>query len=918
MAKSLSRNDIRDRARKFAVEWHDEKSERSEAQTFWNEFLAVFGVQRRQVALFEEKARRLSTGGTGRIDLLWPGLLIAEHKSEGKNLEEAEEQALDYLYDSSFDRRQLPRFVITSDFARIRIKEIGSESAVTIETIDLPQEIDRFLFLAGYEPRSHAIETSANVDAARLMGRLYEEVADVGYDNHSASVLMTRLLFLLFGDDTGMWPRDLFASFIDDRTTADGSDLGPQLALLFQVLDTPLSRRAPNLDEALAQFPYVNGGLFRERLEIPSFNRRMREELLACSLFDWGKISPAVFGSLFQSIKSKEARREMGEHYTTEENIFRVIDPLFLTELRSEYLQSHTDIGKLKRLRENLGKMKFIDPAMGCGNFLIVTYRELRRLELQIMTRLRELTGENQLSLDPTLGLRVAMDNFGGIEIEEWPARIAETAMFLVDHQCNLELVAAFGEAPDRLPIDTSAKFVRGNALDLPWEEVMPATDTTFVLGNPPFLGSKMTSAEQKKDQRRVWDGAVGSGTLDYVSNWFLLAGRYMGSTKARAAFVATNSITQGEQPSRIWGAKGLREFGTKILFACQTFKWSSEAPGQAAVHCVIVGITNHSLPDSLSLWVSSEDKLTLSHRIVRTINPYLVEGPWVLIGSRSKPISDRTPIMRFGSQPNDKGFLSNIDEAERQRIGIADPVADSFMRRLVGSQEMLHSMKRYCLWLKDATPNEIARSSELQSRIRGTKIHRETSKDAGTREGARWPSLFFRDRQPVSRFLAVPGVSSENREYVSLAFFDASVIASNAIFTISDANYYHFGVLSSSVFNAWLAAVSGRLKSDFRISAEITYNNFPWPIIDDRMRQKIETAAETVLDERLTFPDATLATLYSPLSMPVGLREAHRALDRLVLRAYDLPGGSSNERILSELFNRYATTESQSDAGLL
>ncbi|MGA2877249.1 MAG: DNA methyltransferase, partial [Nitrososphaerales archaeon] len=605
MAKALSRNEIRARATKFAHDWHNETRERAEAQTFWNEFLEVFGVNRRQVALFERRASRLSTGREGSIDLFWPGVLIAEHKSAGKDLATAEEQAFDYLYDrKSIDQSDLPRFVITSDFAHIRIIELGKpEQAVVILTIDLPKEIDRFLFIAGYENRPHAVEAEANIKAAQLMGRLYEEISINGYEGHDASVMLTRLLFLLFGDDTGMWNRDLFYFFLQERTSEDGSDLGPQLSLLFQTLNQPVERRSAALDEALVPFPYVNGGLFEDRIDIPVFNRTMREELVSCCRFDWGRISPAVFGSLFQSIKSKEARRTLGEHYTTEENILRVIEPLFLSDLRAEFSVARSDVKRLRDLKKRLGELKFFDPAMGCGNFIIVAYRELRRLELQIMMRLRDLTSQNQLSLDPTLGLQVSMENFGGIEIEEWPARIAETAMFLVDHQCNAELAAEFGQAPERLPIEISARFVIDDALTYDWSKVFDPSDNVFIFGNPPFIGSTWLSHEQRKVQHGVWNGIRGSGTLDYVGNWYLLAAKFIGTSRARAAFVSTNSITQGEQPQTLWGNGGLGDFGTQIIFAHRTFSWSSEAPDQAAVHCVIIGIANNDIPSVKKLW---------------------------------------------------------------------------------------------------------------------------------------------------------------------------------------------------------------------------------------------------------------------------------------------------------------------------
>jgi len=909
MTKALSRNEIRARATQFAHDWHGETRERAEAQTFWNEFLEIFGVNRRQVAIFERRASRLSTGHEGSADLFWPGVLIAEHKSAGKDLEAAEDQAFDYLYDrKSISQNELPRFVITSDFAHIRILELDKgDEAFVFDTLDLPKEIDRFLFIAGYDVRPHSVEAEANIKAAQLMGRLYEEISANGYEGHDASVLLTRILFLLFGDDTGMWNRDLFYFFLDERTNEDGSDLGPQLSLLFQTLNKSVEKRSPALDEALVPFPFVNGGLFADTIEIPVFNKAMREELLACCHFDWGRISPAVFGSLFQSIKSKEARRELGEHYTTEENILRVIEPLFLAELRRELVNSQSDIKKLERLREKLGKLQLFDPAMGCGNFVIVAYRELRRLELQIMMRLRELTGQNQLSLDPTLGLKVSMENFGGIEIEDWPARIAETAMFLVDHQCNSELAAEFGQAPERLPIEISARFFCDNALTLDWGQVFESSDNVFIFGNPPFVGSTYLSEAQKEDQKAIWGAASGSGILDYVSNWYMVAAKFIGATSARAAFVSTSSITQGQQPNILWGRRGLRRFGTGIVFAHRTFSWSSEAPSEAHVHCVVLGIANHDIPKLKSLWEYPDIKKDGVLRNVRNINPYLLDAPWVVVASRSRPLSLGTTEMVNGSKPTDGGFLSNLSPEEAEEIRRSEPIAAKYLRRVIGSQELIHGIERWCLWLVGASPDDVAASFILKARIDAVRESRGKSKKPTTQKDAATPSLFQELRQPKSQFLAVPEVSSETRKYVPIGFFPPSFIPTNKIQTIPDATSYDFGLLSSSTFNIWLAVVSGRLESRFSISAEITYNNFPWPEIDQKVKTKIAVAADKVLAVRLQFPDSSLAVLYSPTSMPPDLVDAHRALDREVLKAYGLRNDATPERILEELFKRYA-----------
>jgi hypothetical protein len=534
------------------------------------------------------------------------------------------------------------------------------------------------------------------------------------------------------------------------------------------------------------------------------------------------------------------------------------------------------------------------------------------------MKRLRDLTGENQLSLDATLGLKVSMEQFGGIEIEEWPARIAETAFFLVDHQCNLELAKEFGQAPDRLPIETKAHFFNKNALQLDWDEVFPAGDSVLILSNPPFLGSNTTSSEQKIDQRTLWAGAKGSGALDYVANWYRKAAEYLGDTRAKAAFVSTNSITQGEQPAIMWGEDGLARFGTKIIFAHRTFAWSSEAPGEAAVHCVIIGISNCEAGEHLPLWSYSDIHGEGTESLEKSINPYLLATPWVVVQTRSSPLVRHTPPLRFGSMPNDGGYLSDLSDETADLIRTTDPLAAKYLRRLVGSRELIQGQVRWCLWLDGADPSDLLKSPFLKDRIQATFEKRTASKRESTRKLASSPSLFGEIRQPRSEYIAVPGVSSERRNYVPMAFMDSKFIVNNALLTVETSDRFHFGILTSSVFNCWLAAVSGRLKSDIRISAEITYNNFPWPEIDDRTREKISSAAQNVLDERLKFPDATLAVLYSPISMPLGLLEAHRYLDRLVLRAYGLPPDASEKRVLGELFERYADLSLGSSEKLL
>jgi type I restriction-modification system DNA methylase subunit len=906
VAKPPSWNEIRTSAAAFAARWAEETNEKAEAQTFWNEFLGIFGIDRRRVAVFEKRAQRTSTAGGGFIDIFWPGTLIAEHKSAGKSLEDAEQQAIDYL--ESIDVDDFPGLVITSDFATLRIRDLGGDNKpYSFPLTKLPEEIDRLGHLAGYRKRefSGGDEEAANVKAAKLMGRLYEELSRNGYEGHDASILLVRLLFLMFGDDTGMWEKGLFAEFIDARTAPDGSDLGAQLAHLFQVLDKEETSRPAAIDELLARFPYVNGHLFAERIDIPAFDRRMRDELVTATAFDWGKISPAVFGSLFQAIKSKEARRELGEHYTTEANIMKAIGPLFLDELDEAFAQAKDNKNRLEALHERLAGIRVLDPACGCGNFLVVAYRQLRRLELKVLTRLRELSGERQLVLDVDSLSRIRISQFFGIEIEEWPARIAETAMFLVDQQANQELALAFGRAPDRLPIRIAPTIQMGNALQTAWDSILQFGPDTYVVGNPPFMGKYTRSEEEGRLLQHVFGNTRGSGDLDYVCAWFAKASDYISGTKARAAFVATNSIAMGEQPAVLWHR--LKANNMAIDFAHQTFGWDSEAPGAAAVHVVIVGFSDQTTSGNAKkrLFVYDHLKSVPREIQVSAINAYLVDGPGVLVSSSRTPLQDFVPRMVFGSMPNDgQHLLLSAEEAEDLRR--SDPTVARFIRRLIGAREMIQGQERYCLWLTDAQPSDIRNSRVILERVSSVKREREASKRQATKRLAATPHLFGEIRQPKTEYLAVPSISSSTRRYVPVGFFGPDVIASNKILMVEGADMYSFGLMNSSVFNAWNSAISGRLKSDFQISIEITYNNFPWPDTPSN-RDQIEAAAQGVTDARNNHPGASLADLYDPLTMPRDLVDAHHKLDREVLAAYGLKPTSTESEILSNLFGRYS-----------
>lgn len=881
----LSWNEIRDRSVTFVREWEGESSEHAEAKSFWDAFFQVFGVSRRRLASFEKHVKK-ADGHDGFIDLFWPGILLAEHKSLGKNLDSAYNQATDYF--PGLSDKELPRYIIVSDFARFRVRNLDTGESTEFPLADLPKNLSLFGFIAGYETREYKEQDPVNIKAAQKLADLHDALRDVGYEGHELEVYLVRILFCLFADDTGIFmPRSAFEDFIRVRTSEDGSDLAPRINQIFQTLNTPPEKRLKNLDEQIAAFPYVNGRLFEEYLPQASFDKSMRETLLDCCELDWGGISPAIFGSLFQGIMDADVRRNLGAHYTSEKNIQKVIGPLFMDELWAEFERIKTQKTKLSAFHEKLGTLNFFDPACGCGNFLVISYRELRLLELEVIKRLHG-SDQQQLSMDAVdQYVKVDVDQFHGIEIEEWPAQIARVAMWLMDHQMNLLVGKTFGQAVVRIPLVKSANVVHGNALRLDWESVVAADRCSFVFGNPPFLGKQHQSDDQKADLAAMYGDAKGAKELDLVAAWYVKAARYASETTT-CAFVSTNSIAQGEQVSLMWGQ--LQSYGLHIHFAHRTFRWSNEAKGVAAVHCVIIGFgkTEPARPAIFDYHdIAGEPQETLAKRI----NAYLVDAPDVLIESRRTPISPVPPIV-FGSMPNDGGNLL-LNDDERDALITAEPSASHWIRRFLGAREFLNGLSRWCLWLKDLPPGALTKMPHIRSRVDAVQQYRLASKRAATKKLATTPGLFGEIRQPDSDYLLVPRHSSERRAYIPVGFMPPEMIAGDANLVIPDATPFHFGVFSSAMHMAWVRTVCGRIKSDYRYTNEIVYNNFPWPVdANDKQREAISAAAQGVLDARAQFPDATLADLYDPLSMPPALVKAHQALDRAVDAAYVPSGG--------------------------
>jgi hypothetical protein len=666
------------------------------------------------------------------------------------------------------------------------------------------------------------------------------------------------------------------------------------------VLNTPPEKRFKNLDEDLAAFPYVNGKLFEEILPNASFDRQMRQALLNCCYIDWSKISPAIFGSMFQSVMNPKERRNLGAHYTSEANILKLIKPLFLDELWDEFHNVKSNRNKLAEFQKKLSTLQFLDPACGCGNFLIITYRELRLLEFEI---LKALNPDGQRYFDISQIVWLDVDQFHGIEYEEFPARIAEVAMWLIDHQMNMLISNAFGQYFLRLPLKKAAHIVHGNALRVDWETVVSKDDLSYIIGNPPFLGSAYQNSEQKKDMEGIFPASVNFKMLDYVSAWYAKASQLIHKTKISAAFVSTNSITQGEQVGILWNYL-FRVYNIKINFAHQTFSWNNEARGNAAVHVVIIGFSHQQNINKLIFEYENIRGLPHAKR-VNNINPYLFEGKDFALTPRAHTICD-VPQMQSGSASRDGGYLILTDE-DKNELENANPNSTVFLRRFVSGEDFINNVKRWCIWLKNIDPDNFRDIPQFQERFRKVKEFREKSTRNGTRKMAGLPFLFAEERQPEVDFLLIPKVSSENRKYIPIAYLSNDYIVTDKTFIVPNTSNYHFGVLTSMMHMAWVKNTCGRLKSDFSYSNSIVYNNFPWPENPTEKQVKaIEAAAQAVLDARAQFPNSSLADLYDPLTMPAVLVKAHNELDKAVDQAYRPTPFQSEAQRMEFLFALY------------
>lgn len=902
MAVTLGQNEISARAAKFAEEWKDTEREEAEAQSFLIDFFSVLGVSRKRVAIFEHKVQ-CADGSKGYIDLFWKGHILIEMKSRGKDLAKAYEQAKRYA--DTLAPHEFPHGILVCDFENWHYYDLDHDAQCTcFRLAELPQYIHLFHYLAGYEQREYQEEDPVNVQAAELLGRLHDRLKAIGYVGHPLEVYLVRLLFCLFAEDTGIFRKDAFHRFLLDCTSEDGRDLAARLAELFQTLNTPEAQRLCLRDTAVNDFPYVNGGLFAEFLPMPAFDTAMRSALLDCCTLDWGRISPAIFGSMFQSVMNAEERRALGAHYTSERNILKLINPLFMDALREEFAalqhdKSNRKITRLQAFHRKLASLTFLDPACGCGNFLIIAYRELRRLELSLIAELEQCqeTAGTAWLLSANDVCLVNVNQFYGIELEEFPAQIAQVAMWLMDHLMNIEAGNHFGEAYARIPLTASASIVRGNALRIDWESVVPKEKLSYIMGNPPFAGHQWRTKEQAEDMDLVFSGKNKYGKLDYVCAWYQKAALLMKKKESLlTAFVSTNSITQGESVACLW--QPLRDEGFSIAFAYRTFKWTNESKGMAAVHCVIVGFGRLAEGPRYLFDENGECKEA------RNINGYLVDAPDVFIKNRGASITPGLPKMTKGSQQTDGGHLL-LSPEEKDRLVSEYPVASSFIRRFISGEDFIKNKFRYCLWLKDVKPSLFYNIHPIRERLAAVASMRSKSPTASVRRDAETPYLFTQIRQPKTEYLAIPQTSSERRKYIPIGYVSADIIASDKILMVPDATPYIFGILTSTMHMAWMRTVCGRLKSDYSYYSSI-YNNFPWPECTEAQQEKIAELAQGVLDARAQYPDSSLADLYDPLTMPPELVAAHRKLDSAVEKAYGRKFTDDAERV-AFLFEKYS-----------
>ena len=917
-------------AKAFSEYWKDKGNEKQETARFWIELLGnVLGVEN-PISVIEFEKPVVVEKNQKYIDGYIPSnKILIEQKGSNISLRRTATQSdgekltpygQAFRYNNYLPYEEKAKWIIVSNFTEILIYNMNKPNAEPEQIFlkDLHKEYYRLNFLVDTGNEHIKKEMEVSLQAGELVGKLYNAILkqyknpDDSESLKSLNMLCVRLVFCLYAEDAGIFGKH--GMFHDYLRQFEAKSARKALIELFQVLDQKDSERDPYLDEDLAAFPYVNGGLFAdENIEIPNFTEEIMDILLekASADFDWSEISPTIFGAVFESTLNPETRRSGGMHYTSIENIHKVIDPLFLDELRAEFedikaaKQANVREKRLKEFQTKLSELKFLDPACGSGNFLTETYISLRKLENEILIEIYKgqmMFGDGDLN-----PIQVSIRQFYGIEINDFAVTVAKTALWIAESQMMKETEEIVQMSLDFLPLKSYANIVEGNALHVDWESVVPKDRLNYIMGNPPFVGARLMSAEQKDDVSFILNGAKGIGNIDYVSCWYKKAADMMKETEVRTALVSTNSITQGEQVAILW--KNLFENGVHIDFAHRTFRWDSEASLKAHVHCVIVGfsIAENTAPKQLF------DNGAI--KIVSNINGYLVEADNVFMESRKKPICN-VPAVVFGSMPNDNGILSDFTTEEKDEIVSKYPLAEKMFRRFLGATEFLHNKERWCRWLKGVSPAEILKISPVKEAVAKVKEIRESSNREATRKLADTPTLFGEIRQPDTEYIIIPCHSSERRKYIPIGFVSSDIICSNANLLMPNATLYDFGVLMSNVHNAWIRVVCGRIKSDYRYSVNVVYNNFPWCNPTDEQKAKIEQTAQAILDARAFYPDCSLADLYDELAMPAELRKAHHENDFAVMAAYGFDRKITESECVAELMRRYREmTEEKYDA---
>jgi type I restriction-modification system DNA methylase subunit len=889
--QNLTWEQIETNAISFSKKWSNSRGdERQEAQKFEIDLLGVFGVDIHE-GLHEYQVRD-GQGRIGYIDYLLPGKILIEMKSKGESLVRAYNQGYDYC--KCLKPEEYPELLLVSDFDYIQVTNLKTmQTFKKFKISQLKKHVRMLGVLAGYNSVvTFKTDIEVNIDASYKMAKLHDTLKENGYQGEDLEIYLVRILFCLFAEDTGIFEQKAFEQYIRN-SNEDGSDLSGRIMMLFSVLNTPENKRMTNSPDELKKFRYINGKLFSRTLPPAYFDSKLRQILIDCCDFDWSFISPAIFGAMFQGVMNPKERRELGAHYTSEENILKLIKPLFLEKLWEEFEKSKSTKAELKRFHKKLSTINILDPACGCGNFLIITYRELRLLEFEV---LKMLYDNRQLMIIETL-CEISIEQFYGIEYEEFPCHIAQVSLLLMKHQLDKEVSNYFGMNIIDFPIRETPSIVHGNALRMDWEKVVSRNKLKYIIGNPPFIGFTYMSGEQKEDMKIVFEGMKNYKVLDYVTGWYKKASEYIASTNIRIAFVSTNSITQGEQVATLWNDLIFKN-GVHIDFAYRTFNWTNEAKGKAKVHCVIIGFSSSMVKGDKIIYY--EDGKAIS---AKNISPYLIDSPNILINSTNKPICDDIPSMVYGNKAVDGGNLI-IEDKEYDAFTKKEPLAIPYIKKLIGAYEFINNKERYVLWLVNISPKELRKMPHVLNRIESVKKMRLESKDKGAQKLADTPTT-FRDTNNPRQAIVIPRVSSERRSYVPMDFIDESIIVTDAVQLLPEATLYHFGVLTSNIHMAWLRAVAGRLKSDYRYSKDIVYNTFPWPNPTEKQIEIIIEKAQEVLAVRANYPESSLADLYDPVTMPTDLIKAHRNLDKAVYKSYGA-SWKGEEECVTELMKRY------------